>query len=100
MNVTTPMRDLMVVERFELAKVSQGGILLPNSTLETNTAQGRVLSVGPGLVSDKTGEITEVDLKVGDVVLFHVNAGIKVSEHKAVPEKFLLREEDILAIVI
>jgi co-chaperonin GroES (HSP10) len=42
----------------------------------------------------------EIDVKVGDVVLFHVNAGIKVSEHKEVPERFLLREEDILAIVI
>ena len=99
MNELTPMRDLMVVERFELPKVSQGGIFLPNSVLETNTAQGRVLSVGPGDISPKTGKIMEIDVKVGDVVLFHVTAGIKVSEAKE-PERFLLREEDILAIIV
>ena len=100
MNVTIPMRDLMVVERFELAKTTASGIILPGAALDTNTAQGRVLSVGPGSTNEKTGEITEIDVKVGDVVLFHVNAGIKVSEHKETPERFLLREEDILAIVV
>lgn len=100
MKITTPMRDLMVVERFEIAKVSQGGILLPGQALESKTAQGRVLAIGPGEVATKTGEIMEIDVKVGDVVLFHVTAGIKVSEDKETPERFLLREEDILAIVI
>ena len=98
MNVTTPMRDLMVVERFEVPKVSEGGILLTGATLSTNTATGKVLAVGPGDTNPTTGEIIEIDVKVGDVVLFHMNAGIKVSEDKETPERFLLREEDILAI--
>lgn len=100
MHVTTPMRDLMVVERDEQPAVSEGGILLPNAILESNTARGRVIQRGPGLVNDKTGEFIEIDVQVGDVVLFHANGGIKVSEHKEKPERYLLREEDILAIVI
>lgn len=99
MKDVTPMRDLMVVESEEVQKVSQGGILLPGAALESNTRTGRVISVGPGAESEKTGEITEVDVKVGDVVLFHVNSGIKVSGDREKPERFLLREEDILAMV-
>lgn len=99
MNIVKPMRDLMVVERFELKKVTEGGIILPGQTLESNTASGKVLSVGDGAFDEKTKTFTEVDVKVGDIVLFHTNSGIKVSEDKETPERFLLREEDILAIV-
>lgn len=100
MNIAQPLRDMLVVERFNQEKVTAAGIILPGATLETNTATGRVLSVGPGTECDKTGEITEIDVRVGDVVLFHSGAGMKVSEDKALPEQFLLREEDILAIII
>lgn len=99
MNNVTPMRDLMVVERFEEQRVSQGGIVLPGASLETNTAKGRVLTMGEGAINEKTGEIMEIDVKVGDVVLFHFNSGIKVSGDREKPERYLLREEDILAIV-
>ena len=99
MNVTVPMRDLMVVERFELVKTTAGGILLPGDALDTNTAKGRVLTVGPGALDPKTGELKEVDVKVGDTVLFHMQAGIKVSDDGETPELFLLREEDILVMI-
>lgn len=100
MTAVTPMRDLMVVERFEKSENSAGGILLPGQTLDSNTVQGRVLSAGPGATDDKTGDIIEIDVQVGDVVLFHANAGIKVSGDREKPERFLLREEDILAVVV
>ena len=95
----TPMRDLMVVEAEPRKETSAGGILLPNAALETNTLTGKVLSVGPGAIDEKTGKLVEVDVKVGDTVLFHSNAGIKVSGEKEEILKFLLREEDILAMV-
>ena len=99
MNISRPLHDFLVVERFELSKVSKGGIVLPGQALETNTALGRVLSVGTGKVNEKTGEIIEVDVNVGDVVIFHVTAGTKVSEDKDPTERFLLREENVLAIL-
>jgi chaperonin GroES len=100
MKVTTPMRDLMVVEKFEPQKVTASGIILPGAALDSNTSRGVVRVMGPGQVDEKTGDFVEIDVKVGDIVLFHNNAGIKVSEHGALPEEYLLREEDILAIVV
>lgn len=100
MKNVTPMRDLMVVEKEARSEMTAGGILLPNAVNDDPTAQGRVITVGEGAFDEKTGQIMELDVKVGDVVLFHHNAGIKVSEHKETPERWLLREEDILAIVV
>lgn len=100
MNIKQPMRDMLVVERFTPEKVTASGIILPGETLDTNTVRGRVVSVGPGTVNEKTGEIVEIDVKVGDVVLFRSGSGMKVSEPKSEKEQYLLREEDILAILI
>lgn len=96
----TPMRDLMVVEREVLKMVSSGGIYLPGKALEGNTARGKVIARGDGSTSDKTGVTTEIDVQVGDTVLFHAGIGIKLSAPKVQPERWLLREEDILAIVV
>jgi co-chaperonin GroES (HSP10) len=100
MNIAKPLRDLMVVERFEKTELSEGGIFLPGNTLESNTVQGIIRSIGGGTTNEKTGDVVEIDVKIGDVVLFHANAGIKVSSPREVPERFLIREEDVLAIVI
>lgn len=100
MNIAKPLRDLMVVERFEKTELTEGGIFLPGQSLESNTVQGIIRSMGGGATNEKTGEFIEIDVKVGDVVLFHANAGIKVSEAREVPERYLIREEDVLAIVI
>lgn len=100
MNVIKPLRDQLVVERFEAEKVTEGGILLPGQALASDTAQGRVLVVGDGAYHDKTGDIIEIDLKAGDVVLYNVNAGIKLTEKNETPERVMLREEDVLAIIV
>lgn len=100
MNIAKPLRDLMVVERFEKTELSEGGIYLPGNALESNTVQGIIRSIGGGTTNEKTGDVVEIDVKIGDVVLFHANAGIKVSSAREVPERFLIREEDVLAIVI
>lgn len=100
MDNVIPMRDLMVVVKDTQPAVSSGGILLPGAITETNTARGTVISTGPGALKEKTGDVVEIDVRVGDIVLFHNNSGIKVSENKELPERWLLREEDILAIVV
>jgi chaperonin GroES len=94
-----PMRDLMVVERFTKNEVTAGGILLPGQIMDTKTAMGKVLVVGDGAFSEKTGETVPTDVKVGDTVLFHTDSGIKVSGDRDPIQRFLLREEDILAMV-
>lgn len=100
MDNVVPMRDLMVVEKVITPPTSAGGIFLPGKVTEGNTCRGTVISRGDGATNEKTGDLIEIDVQVGDVVLFHLNAGIRVSEEKELPERWLLREEDILAIVV
>lgn len=100
MNVQTPMRDMLVVEKEIRRDKTEGGILLPGQIMEAATAQGKVLQVGEGVVNDKTGELVNVDVQVGDIVLFHNTSGIRLTEKGVQPEQYLLREEDVLAIVI
>ena len=46
-----PLHDRVVVRRLEKEAKSSGGIVLPDSAKET-PAQGEVLAVGPGKVTD------------------------------------------------
>lgn len=100
MSVKTPMRDMIVVEKDSRPETTEGGIVLPGKINQEATAKGKVLQVGEGVINDKTGELTEVDVHVGDVVLFHHTSGILLTEKGVLPEQYLLREEDILAIVV
>lgn len=93
-----PLRENIIVERFEIAKVTASGIILPGASLDTTTARGKVLAVGEGVVNEKTGEVTPLDVSVGDTIIFLITSGIKLSEKNETPEIFIMREEDILAI--
>ncbi|HEY4254805.1 MAG TPA: co-chaperone GroES [Chlamydiales bacterium] len=89
-----PLGNRIVIQRQE-AKVSKGGILLPESAQE-KPKQGKVLAVGPGKVDEK-GKLIPVELKVGNQILFSSYAG---TEYKLDAEEYLiLSEEDVLAVL-
>jgi len=90
-----PLGSRVVIEPIEQEEITAGGIVLPETAKE-KPQKGTVLSVGPGDRDDK-GKRVEMDVKVGDVVLFAKYAGteIKVDGKKLL----ILRESDILAIV-
>jgi chaperonin GroES len=89
-----PLGNRIVIQRQE-AKVSKGGILLPESAQE-KPKQGKVLAVGPGKVNEK-GKLVPVELKVGNQILFSSYAG---TECKLDSEEYLiLSEEDVLAVL-
>jgi chaperonin GroES len=90
-----PLGDRVVVEPIEQEEVTAGGIVLPETAKE-KPQQGMVLAVGPG-ARDEDGDYIELDVKVGDKVLYAKYAG---TEFKVDGKKLLiLRESDLLAIV-
>ena len=90
-----PLGDRVVVQPIEQDEVTTGGIMLPDTAKE-KPQKGEILAVGPGARND-AGERVELDVKVGDTVLYAKYAGTEI---KLDGEKVLvLRESDILAIV-
>src|SRR6185503_21360770 len=68
-----PLGDRVVVEREEAKDRTAGGIVLPD-TAKDKPQKGKVLAVGDGRVS-KDGKRRELQVKVGDHVLFTSYAG-------------------------
>jgi len=90
-----PLGDRVVVKAIEQDDVTTGGIMLPDTAKE-KPQKGEILAAGPGARND-AGERVEMDVKVGDTVLYAKYAGTEI---KLDGEKVLvLRESDILAIV-
>lgn len=90
-----PLGDRVVIKPIEQEDVTAGGIMLPDTAKE-KPQKGEILAVGPGNHND-AGVRVELDVKVGDVVMYAKYAGTEI---KLDGEKILvLRESDILAIV-
>ncbi len=90
-----PLGDRLVVEPIEQEEITAGGIVLPETAKE-KPQQGKVLAAGPGARDDE-GKRIEMDVKVGDKVLYAKYAG---TEFKLDGKKLLiLRESDLLAIL-
>jgi chaperonin GroES len=90
-----PLGDRVVVEPIEQEEVTAGGIVLPETAKE-KPQQGNVVAAGPG-ARDDDGKHIEMDVKVGDKVLYAKYAG---TEFKMDGKKLLiLRESDLLAVI-
>jgi len=90
-----PLGNRVVVEPIEQEEVTAGGIVLPETAKE-KPQKGVILAAGPG-DRDDDGKRIELDVKVGDTVLFAKYGGteIKIDGKKLL----ILRESDLLAIV-
>ena len=90
-----PLGDRLVVKPLEDEEVTPSGIVLPETAKE-KPQKGEVLSVGPG-ARDEDGKRIEMDVSVGDKVLFAKYGGteIKMDQKKML----ILKESDVLAIV-
>jgi chaperonin GroES len=95
MNKLRPLSDRLVVEREQAPTKTPGGIVLPDGSKD-KPQRGMVLAVGPGRF-DGNGKRLEMQVKVGDRVLFTQYAG---SEIKVDGDKILLlREDEVLAVL-
>jgi chaperonin GroES len=90
-----PLGDRLVIEPMEQEEMTASGLVLPETAKE-KPQQGTILATGPGR-RDDDGKRIEMDVAVGDTVLYAKYAGTEV---KIDGKKLLiLKESDVLAIV-
>ena len=90
-----PLHDRVIVKRMEEERMSAGGIVIPDSAAE-KPVRGEVLAVGNGKILEN-GDKRELDIKVGDMVLFGKYSGTEVKVEG--DELLVMREEDIMAVI-
>jgi len=90
-----PLHDRILVKRLSNEEKTKGGIIIPDSAKE-KPQEGEIIAVGNGKILEN-GQKQNLDVKVGDKVLFSKYAG---SEIKIDGEEYtIMREDDILGIV-
>jgi chaperonin GroES len=90
-----PLHDRILVQRVEEEETSKGGIIIPDTAKE-KPQEGRVIAVGNGKVNED-GNVTPLDVKKGDRVLFSKYAGTEVNLDSE--EHLIIREDDVLGIM-
>lgn len=68
MSKIIPTRDNIVVEPVT-EELSSFGLVIPDTASKEKPMKGKVIAVGPGKLNDE-GKRIEMDVKVGDIVLF------------------------------
>jgi chaperonin GroES len=87
-----PLSDRVVIKVIEAEEKTASGIVLPDKAKE-KPQEGEVVAVGDGRVLDN-GTRLEMDVAVGDRVLFSKYAGTEI---KIDGEEYLImRQDDIL----
>ena len=90
-----PLADRVLVEAAPAETKTAGGIIIPDTHTE-KPSQGKVVAVGTGYrLTD--GTIRNLDVKIGDTVLFGKYSGTEVKvEGKPV---LIMKEDEILGIL-
>lgn len=90
-----PLRDRVLVKRVEAEERTKGGIILPDTAKE-KPQEGRVVAVGTGRIDDH-GKKIEMNVKVGDRILFGSYAGNEVKIGG--DEYLIMREDEIFGVI-
>ena len=90
-----PLHDRILVRRIEAEEKTAGGIIIPDTAKE-KPQEGEVIAVGPG-ARDEAGKLVELDVKVGDRILFGKWSGTEI---KLNGEDFLImKESDVMGVI-
>lgn len=90
-----PLRDRILVKRVEAETKTKGGIIVPDTAKE-KPQEGKVVAIGTGRIDDN-GKKIDLNVKVGDRILFGSYAG---SEVKIAGNEFLImREEEVFGVI-
>lgn len=90
-----PLGNRVLAQRLEAEETVKGGIILPDSA-KKKPETARVIAVGPGK-REKEGNITPVEVKVGDIILMDKYSGQEVTLQDE--EYIIVKADDIIAIV-
>ena len=89
-----PLGDRVVIQHLEAEEKTKSGIILTGAAKE-KPQEAVVVAVGPGGMVD--GQKVEMQVKVGDKVIYSKYAGTEVKLEGE--EYIIVRQNDILAIV-
>eukprot|EP00913_Durusdinium_trenchii_P026910 g25245.t1 len=87
-----PLHDRVVVRRVESEAKTKGGIIIPDTAKE-KPQEGEIVAVGTGTRDDK-GNVTPLDVKAGDRVLFGKWSGTEVKLDGE--DLLIMKESDIM----
>jgi chaperonin GroES len=90
-----PLHDRVVVKRVKEEEKTKGGIIIPE-TAQEKPQEGEVIAVGPG-ARDEDGERIEMDVKVGDKILFGKWSGTEVKIDGE--DLLIMKESDIMGVI-
>jgi chaperonin GroES len=90
-----PLHDRVLIKRLESEEKTKGGIIIPETAKE-KPVEGKVVAVGKGKILDN-GQKIDLDVKVGDHVLFGKYSGNEVKIDGE--EHVVLKEDEIYAII-
>jgi len=90
-----PLHDRVLVRRIESDEKTTGGIIIPDTAKE-KPSEGEIIAVGSGARNEK-GEITPLDVKPGDRVLFGKWSGTEVKIDGE--DLLIMKESDIMGII-
>ena len=90
-----PLGDRVVVRPAAREETTRSGIVLPDTTKE-KPQRGEIVAAGKGRMNDD-GDRIEMDVKIGDTVLFAKYAGTEFKHEEE--ELLILSEKDILAVL-
>ena len=91
-----PLEDRIVVRPGESEETTASGLVIPD-TAQEKPQQGEVVAAGPGKRSEQTGEIIQLDVSVGDTVVYSKYGGTEITV--AGEDLLILNGRDVLAIV-
>jgi chaperonin GroES len=92
----TPLGSKVVLQPLEKEKVTQSGLVIPDTANTERPMQGTVVAVGPGGLNEQGGRI-DPSVAVGDMVLFKKYGPDEVEVDGAT---YLIADEsDILAVI-
>lgn len=90
-----PLHDRVLVRRVEEDTKTAGGIIIPD-TAQEKPSEGEIIAVGSG-VRNEAGALVELDVKVGDKVLFGKWGGTEIQLDGE--ELLIMKESDIMGII-
>ncbi len=90
-----PLHDRVVVKRLEEDQKTAGGIIIPD-TAQEKPQTGEVVAVGNGIRADN-GEVTPLDVKAGDTVIFGKWSGTEVKIDG--DDLLIMKESDIMGVL-
>jgi chaperonin GroES len=94
-----PLYNCVIVEPIELEFKTAGGIVIQEQgTRALNMQTGRVIAVGPGMITPEGG-LVPLKVKVGDKVLFVRGSGVELRYSVNAPKHLMFKETDLFGIL-